>query len=166
MKLKDKILNVILNNKYFKNLMMEDTEPVILEPIAGLYDANDNLICTWEESGLDVSPSYHNTSNRAYYYKSTGSSGYCVLNKYPNTRKVIIPSNQTYIGSFSFCECRNITSVLIPVSVTSIGDAAFSDCNSLKTIYYTGTQAQWNAVTKGSVWSTSSPTVVYEYKQQ
>ncbi len=42
------------------------------------------------------------------------------------------------------------TAYIIPDSVTTIGDSAFYECPALTTVYYTGTEEQWNAVTIGS----------------
>ncbi len=65
------------------------------------------------------------------------------------------------IENFAFEQCYSLTSVTIPTSVTSIG-LSFNGCNALKTIYYNGTQAQWNKITKSEygVWSVdNSPSI-------
>lgn len=36
--------------------------------------------------------------------------------------------------------------VEIESGVTSIGDGSFSGCNTLTDVYFTGTEAQWNAL--------------------
>ncbi len=45
-----------------------------------------------------------------------------------------------------------ITMVVIEDGVTSIGNYAFSECLNLETINYTGTDAEWDAITKGTDW--------------
>ncbi len=58
----------------------------------------------------------------------------------------------TSIGKESFAFNTGITSITIPTSVTSIGDYAFCDCRGITTIYYKGTKAQWDAISKGNNW--------------
>lgn len=58
---------------------------------------------------------------------------------------VTIPDGVTSInGVFSFCTA--LESVTIPDSVTSIGYAAFMDCISLKTVYYAGSEQDWEKI--------------------
>ena len=45
-----------------------------------------------------------------------------------------------------FNRCALLAEVTIPASVTTIRDFAFLGCTALTDVYYTGTQAQWNAV--------------------
>ena len=74
---------------------------------------------------------------------------------------VIIPDGVTSIVSYAFDNCSSLTSVRIPKSVTSIGNWAFNDCGSLKTIYYSGTQQQWNSIKKG--FGAISPNITIYY---
>ena len=79
---------------------------------------------------------------------------------------VTIPDSVTSIGEWTFCDCSSLTRVTIPDSVTRIGENAFSDCSSLKTVYYTGTQSEWKAITIDS-WGNGNlknADKVYNYK--
>ena len=79
----------------------------------------------------------------------------------------IIPNGATTIGKNVFSTYPNLQTVVIPESVTSIGDRAFSGCTSLKTINYTGTEEQWNAISKGTDWNyETSLNVIYNYKPE
>ena len=62
---------------------------------------------------------------------------------------VVIGNNVTSIGRSAFQNCTSLTSVVIPDSVTSIGNYAFNSCSSLTDVYYTGSTAEWKAITIG-----------------
>lgn len=107
-----------------------------------------------------------------------------VSNTYVNGKGVIkFASDITSIGSNAFYSCSGMTSITIPNSVTSIGDgafylcialtsitipdsviiiksSAFQNCTSLTSISYTGTIAQWNAITKSTNWHINVPATV------
>ena len=71
------------------------------------------------------------------------------------------------IGQCAFSSCKGLTSITISEGVTSIDDSAFSYCTSLKTINYTGTEEQWNAISKGTNWNyETSLNVIYNYKPE
>ena len=57
-----------------------------------------------------------------------------------------IPDNVTRIGLAAFRGCDNLTSITLSSSLTNIPYAAFDQCKSLKDVYFTGTEAQWEAI--------------------
>jgi len=69
---------------------------------------------------------------------------------------ITIPDSVTSIGGGAFYECSKLTSVTIGNGVTSIGDGAFYKCSKLTSITFTGTKAQWNAISKGSGWNSGT----------
>ncbi len=62
---------------------------------------------------------------------------------------VVIPENVTEIGMSAFDGCGALTSVTIPKGVTTISSYAFYNCNSLETVYFGGTEEEWNAISVG-----------------
>ena len=48
-------------------------------------------------------------------------------------------------GSFSFC--YNMYNITISSSVTSIGAKAFYNCYELREVFFTGSEADWAAIT-------------------
>ena len=70
---------------------------------------------------------------------------------------ITIPDSVTSIGQSAFFHCTSLTSITIPDSETTIGDYAFSACWSLTSITFEGTVAEWNAVSKGTMWNFQLP---------
>ena len=58
---------------------------------------------------------------------------------------------------------QNLTTVVLPNSLENIGGASFEHRNALATIYYNGTEAEWDAINFGSDWADgiSSDAVLY-----
>ena len=66
---------------------------------------------------------------------------------------ITIPGSVVSIGKGAFSICSSMASITIPDSVNSIGAYAFDSCSGLKDIYYSGTQASWEAIRKGEGWN-------------
>lgn len=64
-------------------------------------------------------------------------------------------------GNITFNNCYYITSITLHKGIEEIPAAAFSGCNSLDKIYFLGTVAQWNALSKGTAWSGGRTLTVY-----
>ena len=76
--------------------------------VAGLYDANGDLLVSWADSGIDDTCSNAKT---------------VISEKYPNTTKVVISGNVKEIARDSFYRCKNVESIIIPDGVEKINDA-------------------------------------------
>lgn len=63
------------------------------EKVAGLYDASGTMLCSWEESGIDVGKNYTFST----YDTETTSPYYVLTHNYPTATKVIIPDGKRYI---------------------------------------------------------------------
>ena len=77
---------------------------------------------------------------------------------------VEIPQGAESIESNAFSSCRGMSTVIIPDSVKTIGTAAFTNC-PLKDIYFTGTKAQWDSISKigDTATAVSKATIHYNY---
>jgi hypothetical protein len=61
-------------------------------------------------------------------------------------KKIILGASTKTIGSKAFKDCASLTSIVIPKSVTSLASDAFANCINLKTVYYAGSESNWNAI--------------------
>lgn len=63
-------------------------------------------------------------------------------------KEVNLPTGLTKIGDSAFVGCKSLTSIAIPKSVKSFGTSVFN--NYLKTVYFEGSEEEWNAITFGT----------------
>ncbi len=98
------------------------------------------------------------------------------LISYPAGKKAnsyTVPSSVTVIREYTFSNCTSLTNVTIPASVTRIGDfeatgtalaiyPAFFGCSSLNTVFYSGTEENWQAIEMvADDWEFLTPKVVF-----
>lgn len=60
--------------------------------------------------------------------------------------KIILPDSVTKVGYQAFRNCISLTEINIPTSVDEIGWETFAG-TSLKSVYYAGTESQWQSLT-------------------
>lgn len=77
---------------------------------------------------------------------------------------VEIPRSVKSIGEEAFYNCNGLTSITIGKGVTNIRDWAFAGCESLKSIYFEGTEGEWNAISKENAKIPSSATIRFGTK--
>ena len=101
----------------------------------GLYDANDNLIASWDELvntyGMDATKAY----TEATVLSKTTSLTYILRNNQTLSSGVkLVIGDVDAIGAYAFCYCTRLTSITISDSVTSIGNGAFYGCDGLTSV--------------------------------
>lgn len=77
----------------------------------------------------------------------TSIGGYA-FNSCENLESINIPHGVSSIGVNTFLYCRSLKSITIPSTVVSIDVDGFYLCDSLKDIYYDGSQADWDRISK------------------
>ena len=129
----------------FSNVAPTDTNTCWIDISKGnMIKVYNSVTSTWENIS--------NLSSPVIYYMADGVAivkG--LIYKYKDANDIIIPSEidgvpVTAIGINSFNEYTNLTSITIPSTVTSIDKNAFNGCTALTTVYYTGTEKEWNAI--------------------
>ena len=129
----------------FSNVAPTDTNTCWIDISKGnMIKVYNPVTSTWENIS--------NLSSPVIYYMADGVAivkG--LIYKYKDASDIVIPSEidgvpVISIGINSFNEYTNLTSITIPSTVTSIDKNAFNGCTALTTVYYTGTEEEWNAI--------------------
>lgn len=102
-------------------------------------------------------------------YELSEDETYAIVTGYSGTAAELVIADThegvpvTAIGTYAFEGCASLMSIIIPYSVTDIDSSAFSYCTSLTDIYYTGSEEQWNSISKDNAEIPSTATVHYNY---
>lgn len=146
---------------------------------AFIYTAYYNTSSNWNSGTLYIGKHLIESSASGNYEVKSGTLCIAELAFKNNTSilSIVIPDSVISIGESAFYGCKNLnsvklsngvvsieesvfegceglTSVIVGSGVASIGDRAFYNCKKLEEIKYRGSQAQWNAITKGEKWAT------------
>lgn len=87
-----------------------------------------------------------------------GAFEYCI-----NLTDISIPRGVTNIAYRTFADCTGLARITIPNSVASIANEAFSNCSSLTDIYYSGSKAEWDAISVDYVSNTGLNSATIHY---
>ena len=63
---------------------------------------------------------------------------------------IVLPKYLEIIGTQAFADCMMLDSIVISANTTLIEDSAFAYCFLLSDVYYTGSEAEWAAITVGA----------------
>ena len=59
-----------------------------------------------------------------------------------------LPDGYADIAAYTFSGCSSVTSMYIPAGITAIPEYFADGCDALTDVYFSGTAAQWNAISK------------------
>ncbi len=72
--------------------------------------------------------------------------GELAFSYYKQLKEIVLPESLEYINMSAFSGCCSLESIVIPKGLKKSSMYAFSDCMMLTDVYYTGSEADWNAV--------------------
>ena len=101
---------------------------------------------------LDMPFLHEGTTVKSLYIEHVYAIEDKAFTMFRDLETVEIASGLTAIGKEAFKKCP-ITSVTLPITLERIGDLAFPSGRKLTDVYFDGTKAQWDAVTKGTDWN-------------
>lgn len=97
-----------------------------------------------------------NISSYAFYYctsltQMTIPNGVQSISPYAfyhctSLTSMILHDSVTSIGEYSFYYCNSLQSIVIPRSIDTIENNAFTRCWSLNTVYYIGSEEEWDSI--------------------
>lgn len=129
-------------------------------------DTNGNQLTTGMKIESDLVVTAQLTSN--FQLSTTGSDTYTFVNKVnhvPADGKVVLLdkyiNKEICLGMGAIYNSVYIKEVYLPTTLHVIYANNFSSCGNLKTIYYAGTQEQWDAINKEYVTIPSNIKIVY-----
>ena len=112
------------------------------------YLSKDGVLFTKDQTTLIQYPAGKKDTSYSVPNNVT-SIGICAFAGCENLTSVTLPDGIKHIEVEAFTMCPALTSITIPDSVTDIGIVAFYGCDKLDTVYYSGTEDEWNNIEMG-----------------
>ena len=143
-----KSINVDLDNSFYSSLD------------GVLFNKNKSELITYPAKKMQTSytipSSVTKIGNSAFLYasllisitipKGVTSIGDGAFHLCESLTSITIPNTVTRIGNYPFSQCYSLREITLPNSVEYIGWSAFNCCDSFETVYYIGTEDQWNKI--------------------
>ncbi|MBQ8387544.1 MAG: leucine-rich repeat domain-containing protein [Clostridia bacterium] len=78
---------------------------------------------------------------------------------------VSVGRNVTVIGAKAFYGCNNLREIVLPAGLTEVGNDAFLGCTMLNTVYFCGTQEEWELLVIASGNNNLKKSEIYFYSE-
>ena len=108
-----------------------------IDPGAGLYDADDNLVASWDTLLVNYGMDERWDDWGITHGTSINGSPTNVLKNNPELAsgtKFVIDSSIQYIGMSAFKGCARLTHIHIPEGVKELWNSVFMDCTAIQSI--------------------------------
>ena len=127
----------------------------------GVTTIGDSTFCNNENiKNVSIADSVTDIGDEAFYNctdltnvvigDGVTTIGYRAFYNCDGLTDVVIGKGVTVIDDYAFNACSNLKTVTIYNAVETIGEKSFN-CPKLTDVYYLGTEAEWNAISKGSI---------------
>lgn len=78
---------------------------------------------------------------------------------------ILIPSEINTINKGAFIGCSTLTTVIMSETVELIDEYCFSGCTGLNSIYYLGTENEWESIQTGTNYLWQATPIIYYYSE-
>ena len=156
-----KLINIEMYNDYLLNANIYCNGKLIEKVTSGLtgdcqwnYDKENNTLTISgngkmaDYSGYKDVPwiNYSSKISEIFIKDGVKNIGAYAFYNCSRLNEIDIPDSVISIGEYAFGQCNFVEKVIIPSSVNTISKGAFMNCNGIESIYYTGTEEQWNNI--------------------
>lgn len=140
-------------------------------------ELHQNYTSTWKDSNgksytkgtkIEENVVLSGTLQSNLTLSTTGSDVYTYINGirhvHPDGKVVILDKyydKEVCLGNYAIHNTTKIKEIYLPSTLHYIYNGNFSDCGNLKTIYYAGTQEEWDLIPKDLVTIPSSVSIVF-----
>ena len=134
-----------------------------------ISNSNYHTVYKTSESKNMTTQAYSHTGSGYHQGSSTWYS--CGVDYYsyyaiPKSLRKITVTDQSMVPAYAFRNCDLIVEIAFEQVLATIGAQAFEGCSSIKTVYYEGTQAEWNDIVFGADWNKNANDFSIVYNKQ
>lgn len=109
------------------------------------------------ESAFIGCNSLNYTEDDGLFYLGSSENPYYYLSHVAKTvEDVVVQDDCKIIGGGAFENCKSLTVLKLPKKLIRISDNAFTGADALRSLFYFGTEADWNKITLSSQWTSGS----------
>ena len=156
------------SDSYTINYLYSYLKEIIIDNNNQNYFSEDGVLYSKDKKVIIFYPK--NKQNNSYsILKETKKLEKFVFLGNIHLKKMIITTGIEIIGICSFMYNEYLETIVIPKTVLLIDDYAFYCSPRLKTIYYTGTEEEWNQIEKGEGWNQCCPSdmkIIFNYTEE
>jgi hypothetical protein len=155
-------LTNIITEMFFNNQLSRLVLPTTVTNIGIRAFSNNNLMEVVLPNGLTEigTDAFSNNNLTSLTIPGTVTAFAIRAFERNDLRSIVILPGLTTIPAGVFDHNPNLTTVIIPASVINIGNRAFW-YTALQTVYFGGTETQWNAIIKTSSWTSTTPNIIF-----
>lgn len=129
---------------------LELLERIIVSPENKVFFSKDGILYCKETGNILFIPA--NLRGEVVISDTVTDMQYHSFRTQSQVTAITLPSGLTQISTMQFLGCSNLTRLDIPAGLKLLDIQALNGCTSLTDIFYDGTKANWEAITKEDGW--------------
>ena len=136
-----------------QNLISVEIPNSVVELTQSVFSSCTSLKTVYLGDGLDEIPfeTFSQCINltNVYFGKNIKVIGASAFRGCTSLKEISIPDGVTAIKTSAFSDCSNLSKIVLPASISSIEMSVFWNDYKMNSIYYLGTERQWESIIFG-----------------